>query len=120
MKCLKHSSSDAVAVCAYCGRALCPECILAADAPRLACSSKCAEALSHAEQALGTILQQSARNAQASAFYCYLCGGLSAAAAIVAWFILPSPFLILFTAGCAVVLILSGLWYGRAARKRAS
>jgi hypothetical protein len=26
---------------------------------------------------------------------------------------LPSPFLILFTAGCAVVLLASGIWYGR-------
>jgi hypothetical protein len=64
--------------------------------------------------ALETMAQQSARSAQASAFYCYLCGGLSAVAAIVAWFMLPSPFLILFTAGCAVALTLSGFWYSRA------
>jgi hypothetical protein len=37
---------------------------------------------------------------------------------VVAWFILPSPFLILFTAGCSVVLLLSGIWYGRTARKK--
>jgi hypothetical protein len=69
------------------------------------------------EQALETILQQNVRNAKASAFYCYLCALLSAGAAVVAWFMLPSPFLILFTAGCAIVLILSGIWYGRAAKK---
>jgi hypothetical protein len=68
---------------------------------------------------LGTILQQSVRSAQASAFYCYLCGGLSAGAAVVAWFMLPSPFLIIFTGACAVALTLSGIWYSRAARKRA-
>jgi hypothetical protein len=38
---------------------------------------------------------------------------------VFAWFMLPSPFLILFTGGCAVVLLLSGFWYGRAAKKRA-
>jgi len=43
-------------------------------------------------------------------------GGLSAAAAVVAWFMLPSPFLILFTGACAAVLILSGIWYQRGAR----
>jgi hypothetical protein len=118
MKCLKHTATDAVAVCAYCGRAVCADCIQAPSAPRVVCSANCAEALSRGEKALETILQQSVRSAQASAFYCYLCGGLSAAAAVVAWFMLPSPFLILFTAGCAVTLILSGIWYGRAARKR--
>lgn len=118
MKCLKHPSADAVAVCAYCGRAMCPSCIKSPNAARVACSDACAEALSRAEQALETILHQSMRNAQASAFYCYLCAALSAGAAVVAWFILPSPFLIMFTAGCAVVLLVSGIWYGRAARKQ--
>jgi hypothetical protein len=30
---------------------------------------------------------------------------------------LPSPFLILFTGACAVVLLASGIWYGRGAKK---
>lgn len=64
------------------------------------------------------ILQRSAQSARASAFYCYISGGLSAAAAVVAWFMLPSPFLICFTAGCAVVMILSGIWYQRGAKKK--
>jgi hypothetical protein len=64
------------------------------------------------------LLQNNVRNTQASAVYCYLCAGLSAGGAVVAWFMLPSPFLILFTAGCAVVLLFSGIWYGRAAKKQ--
>ena len=118
MKCLKHSSNDAVAVCTYCGRALCSDCILNPTAPRVVCSTDCAEALSRGEKALEMILEQSVRSAQASAFYCYVCAALSAGAAVVAWFMLPSPFLILFTAGCAVVLVLSGIWYGRAGGRR--
>ena len=114
MKCLKHRPTDAVAVCSYCGRALCPDCIHNPAALRVVCSTACAEALSRGEKALETILQQSVRSAQASAFYCYVCAGLSAAAALVAWFMLPSPFLILFTGACAVVLMLSGIWYSRA------
>ena len=105
-----------MAVCAYCGRGLCLDCTQDRDTARFACSTTCAAALRRSEQALETILQQSMRGAQASAFYCYLCAALSAGAAVVAWFMLPSPFLILFTAGCALVLLLSGLWYHRAAR----
>ena len=66
------------------------------------------------------LLDQSLKNAQASAFYCYLSGGLSAAGSVVAYFMLPSPFLIFFTAGCAAALIVSGYWYGRIRRKRAA
>ena len=118
MKCLTHTTVDAVGICAYCGRALCFECLGKAEAKPFTCSASCAEAISRNEKALESILQQALRSAQASAFYCYICAALSAGAAIVAWFMLPSPFLILFTGACAVVLLLSGIWYGRAARKK--
>lgn len=118
MKCFKHGAVDAVAICAYCGRGLCPNCLQVPLGLRMVCSAACSDALSRGETALESILQQSVRNAKASAFYCYVCGALSAAASVVAWFMLPSPFLILFTAGCGVTLILSGIWYGRAAKKR--
>src|SRR5690349_9029188 len=84
----------------------------------MVCSSDCAAALTRADQAMQMILQRSAQSARASVFYCYVSGGLSAAAAVVAWFILPSPFLILFTGACAVVLIASGIWYGRGAKRQ--
>jgi len=47
-----------------------------------------------------------------------LSGGLSAAAAVLASFMLPIPFLIFFAGACAVALIASGIWYSRAARKQ--
>ena len=100
MKCTKRSA-EAVSVCAYCGRALCNGCIQSPTAPRMVCSEGCAAALT-----------------RASAFYCYVSGGLSATAAVVAWFMLPSPFLILFTGAYAVVLIASGIWYGRGAKRQ--
>lgn len=120
MKCFTHSGAEAVGLCAYCGRGLCRECAQVIRAPRLTCSSECAGVLARNEKVLQTILHQSVRTAQASAFYCYVCAALSGAAAVVAWFMLPSPFLILFTGGCAVVLLLSGVWYGRIARKKTS
>jgi len=117
MKCFKHAS-EALGVCAYCGRAVCNECIKPSDA-RLACSAECAQALVHGERVIRELLDKSAQSARASAFYCYLTGALSAAAAVGAWFLLPSPFLILFTGGCALALVASGVWYSRTAGRTA-
>lgn len=115
MKCLKHHG-EAVAVCAYCGRALCAECA-PTSARRMVCSEDCGTALGRSERGLELILHKSQQSTQASAFYCYLCGALSFGAAVAAWYMLPSPFLIAFTAGCAVVLIASGAWYTIISRK---
>ena len=117
MKCFKHNLQDAVAVCAWCGRALCVECIPKDSAGRIACSTDCAAALAANTKAIQLLLDKSTQSAQASAFYCYLTGGLSAAAAVAAWFMLPSPFLICFTASCALALFAAGFWHGRVARK---
>lgn len=116
MKCFKHKT-DAVALCAYCGRGMCEECVTSLAASRMVCSVECASALGRNERAMQVVLEKSVQSLKASAFYCYVCGGLSAAAAVVAWFMLPSPFLILFTAACAVVLIASGIWYTVASGK---
>ncbi len=83
----------------------------------MVCSEKCDAALTRNDRALELILQKSLQSARASAFYSYLCGGLSAAGAVGAYFYLPVPFLVWFTAGCSVVFIASGIWYGRIARK---
>ena len=100
----------------YCGRALCPACIQTPTASRLVCSNVCDAALERTERAVQLLLEKSMQNARASAFYCYLCGGLSAGAAVAAWFMLPSPFLIYFTGACALVLFAAGFWYGRGAK----
>ena len=117
MKCFKHKT-DAVAVCAYCGRAMCEGCAGSPAAARMVCSTDCGGALAREDFAMQSILQKSVQSLKASAFYCYLCGGLSAGAAIVAWFMLPSMFLILFTGACAVVLFASGIWYTLVSRKK--
>jgi len=118
MKCFKHNANDAVAICAYCGRALCLDCIPSSSTTRMFCSDGCSAALALNESTMQLLLHKSEQSARASAFYCYLCGGLSTGAAVAAWFMLPSPFLIYFTGGCAVVLILSGVWYQRGAKKQ--
>jgi hypothetical protein len=117
MKCFNHRITDAIAVCACCGRALCPDCVPSPAPARIVCSPACAANLERNEAALQRLLQKSLESARASAFYCYLSAGLSAAAAVGAWLMLPSPFLIYFTGGCALVLFAAGIWYGRGAKK---
>ena len=117
MRCFKHNATDAVAICAYCGRALCSECVPSGAADRIACSVDCAAALNANTKALQLLLDKSAQSARASALYCYLTGGLSAGGAVAAWFMLPSPFLICFTAACALALFAAGFWHGRVAKK---
>ena len=120
MKCFTHNGTDAVGICMYCGRALCPACIASSSAGPLVCSSECRTALEHNERVLQLLLDKSLQNARASAFYFYLCGGLSAGAAVAAWFMLPSPFLIYFTAACALVCFASGFWHGRTGKSAAN
>ena len=119
MKCPVHQS-EAVGVCVYCGRAMCGECGKISPTKRFVCSEQCSAALARADQAVDSLLQKSLQSARASAFYSYLCGGLSAAGAVGAWYYLHVLFLIWFTAGCSFVFLLSGAWYSRIARKQNS
>jgi len=119
VKCAEHQA-EAIGICAYCGRALCAACAKSSETPRLVCSAACATALSRNDEALQLLLRKSAQSTQASAVYCYLCGGLSLGAAVAAHFILPLPFLVYFTLACGVVFTLSGAWYSWTARKEIS
>ncbi len=82
----------------------------------MVCSESCASALAHADKAMELVLKKSVQNARASAFYSYLCAALSGGAAVGAWYYLPSPFLIWFTAGCSAVFVIAGYYYTRNAR----
>jgi hypothetical protein len=117
MKCAVHQA-EATGICVHCGRAMCAECSRMPGTQRFVCSPECAAALARTDHALELLLQKSLQSARASAFYSYLCAGLSAAGAVGAWYYLHVLFLIWFTAGCTVVFILSGIWYGRIARKQ--
>src|SRR5438045_3020486 len=98
MKCTSHQA-EAVAVCAYCGRALCPDCAKPSASQRMICSENCATALARNDQALQLLLHKHAQGARINAVYYLLCGALSAAGAVGAYYYLPSPFLIWFCAG---------------------
>jgi len=117
MKCHTHPT-EAIGVCAYCGRGVCLDCAQSAAAgPRLVCSPACASALVRVDQALNSILKKSEQSARASSYYSYLCAALSAGGAIGAVYYLPHPYLIAFTSACAAIFLASGFWYGRIARK---
>lgn len=119
MKCAKHAQ-EAIGVCVHCGRAVCPECEPSPSNSRLVCSETCTLSLQKADRAMQLLLQKSEQSLRANALYCYLCGVVSLLAALLAWFLLPLPFLVYFCLGCGVVLIISGFWYGRAAKKQLS
>jgi hypothetical protein len=97
---------------------MCAECGKFSGTQRFVCSEQCSAALARADQPVELLLQKSLQSARASAFYSYLCGGLSAAGALGAWYYMPVPFLIWFTAGCSGVFVLSGIWYSLIARKQ--
>jgi hypothetical protein len=44
MKCYQHRQTEAVAVCTYCGKAVCSECENESDSHRITCCAACAEA----------------------------------------------------------------------------
>jgi len=119
MKCYAHPA-DAIGVCAWCGRGLCADCARPAANPRLVCSPACAAALARADQAMQSILRQSVQSARASACYSYLCAALSAGGAVGAWYYLPSPYLIGFTAACTIIFLAAGFIYSRITRKSAA
>ena len=55
MQCSAHHT-EAVAGCAYCGRALCAVCAKSSTTQRLVCSDHCAAALTRNDKALEMIL----------------------------------------------------------------
>jgi hypothetical protein len=116
MKCATHHA-EAIAVCAYCGRALCPDCAKPSASQRMTCSENCATSLARNDKALQILLQKHFQGARINAIFYLLCGILSVAGAIGARFYLPSPFLIWFCAGCGFVFLASGLWQWLASRK---
>jgi hypothetical protein len=116
MKCATHQA-EAVGICAWCGRAVCAACGKSSALRRVVCSDDCAAALAQEARATDLILRKSRQNAQASAFYSFLCAALSGGGAIGAYRYLPEPFLIWFCVGCSVVFCASGTWFAVIAGK---
>ena len=119
MKCTTHNT-EATALCAYCGRALCPECSKPHSNQRMACSAACAAGLTKAAVADDLIVTKTLSTARASALACYFLGALFLACAGVAALMMPVPFLIVFLSISGVGLIVGGAIYGRVTKKQPS
>jgi len=117
VKCPEHQN-EATGICVHCGRAVCAVCAPVAAGDRTVCSDRCAAALQRADRAMQLILQKSLQNTRASAFYYLLCGILCAGGSVGAYFWLPMPFLVWFTAGCSVLFLVTGAWYAAIARRQ--
>jgi hypothetical protein len=118
MKCEPHSS-EAAAVCAYCGRALCSQCQRATSTPRIACSATCAEALAKADRAIQLTLGKSVQQAQATAFGSYVIGILSIVFALYGHHVYPQMARCNSLLGAfGVILIIWGFWFHSVSRKK--
>ena len=120
MKCTTHNA-EAIGVCAYCGRALCPECSKPHTNQRMACSTACAAALTKAAAADELIVSKSLSTARASALACYLLGTIFLVCAGIAHLMMPyGPFLVVFLVISGIGMIIGGVIYGRVSKKQPS
>ena len=118
MKCSAHNA-EANAVCAYCGRALCLDCVRPPSGQRTACSEICATSLTKADAAVELIISKSVQTARAGALTCYLLGGVFIGCGVMAGFMVPFPaFLIAFLGISGVGMLIGGVLYGRVAKKQ--
>jgi len=77
-------------------------------AARIVCSTDCAAMLVRNDDAIQLLLRKSQQSARASASTVTSPPDFRAVAAVGAWFMLPSPFLIYFTGGCSLVCLRRG------------
>ncbi len=117
MKCATHNQ-DAIAVCAYCGRAVCASCNPIPSSPRVACSDACAAALSKTDRAITQILAKNVQGARVAAWLCDISGIIFLAVAIYGYIIYPHMRITHpMTAALGIVLIVCGVSFHRIAKR---
>src|SRR5438477_3210023 len=103
MTCATHNQ-EAMAICPYCGRALCGSCERIPSAGRTACSVSCADALSQGERAVRLTLAKHVQGARVAAYFLYALSVVLIAVAIAGY--LKEPKLIVphvFAAASGIV-----------------
>ena len=117
MKCATHNQ-DATAVCAYCGRAVCPSCTTVASSQRTACSDTCADALSKTDRAVSLILTKHVQGVRITAYYLYILGAIFLAVGIYGYILYPRMRVVHpMAVACGIALIAFGVSFHRLARK---
>jgi hypothetical protein len=76
MNCNTHTDRTALSVCVNCGAAMCKDCCKRTPANKLVCSSECAAASNVMDEAIATITSRSGKSSRATAWFCWLAGGL--------------------------------------------
>src|SRR5438552_6612829 len=118
MKCATHNQ-DATAICAYCGRALCPSCSRVETSQQTACSDACAQGLSRTELAITSILKKHLQGARAAAYFSYALGAITLGTAIYGYRVVPTMHLAnLSSTVLGVAVIAFGVWFHRMAMKK--
>lgn len=51
MKCFQHQNSDAIGICANCGKGCCPNCVISSE-PVISCSADCKQSIEENRQIL--------------------------------------------------------------------
>lgn len=117
MKCELHST-EATAVCTYCGRALYPQCDRATSSPRIACSEACADALAKADRAINLVLTKHIQSARITAYYLYIVGAIFVAVGIYGYILYPHMRVVHpMAAACGIALIAFGFSFHRLSNK---
>lgn len=120
MKCATQQS-EAIAVCAYCGRALCPDCAHESAGRRMICSAECGAALAKGDSVVPLILQKNVQQARAGAFCCYLVGALLILTGLFGRrFMEIEPLAIFYLLAGGVAMFVSGFFYAKAAKRKAA
>jgi hypothetical protein len=116
MICGAHSDRQAVALCVNCGIGMCGSCAQKSARGKYVCSGECAHAANLTDEAMAALTSRTQRSAKATAWFCWLLGGLCAPLGALALFG-EDKFLAVYLLGASAVFLFVGTWYGRIAAK---
>ena len=118
MVCGSHSERQAAALCVSCGVGLCGGCVQKSAKGRSVCSPECANFANVTDEAMAMLSSRTQRGTKATAWFCWLLGGLFAILGLLA-LVGGDKFLATYLLAPSVIFFFTGTWYGRIA-KRAS
>jgi hypothetical protein len=107
MKCFTHLQTDAVAVCANCGKALCPSCVTKSDSGKICCSESCLAATSEMEQTWEILKRRSTKGHRINGYFTLGTGCVFGIFAGLSILIKEWP-LVLFLGSTSAIFIVTG------------
>ena len=69
MNCHNHQITTAVAICGYCGMALCPECLNKTERNRIVCSVECGQKSDSSDSTIEAIADKIQRSNRAASWF---------------------------------------------------